>query len=468
MSGGSAVAALVALASSVAYAESRDNVVLRWNQAALNSIRASRASPPVAARALAIAHTCMFDAWAAYDQVAAGTKLGGNLRRPPDERTQANKEKAVSFAAYRALVDLFPSQRMMKLDPLMVELGFDSADTSGDIATPSGIGNSVCKAVLEFRHRDGSNQLGEMHDGAYSDYTNFSPANTAEVLRVPSRWQPLLVNGAPQRWLLPQWALVIPFAMATPAQFRDLTVSEGPYMHPSAAFWKQALDVADLSAKLGDREKVIAEYWADGADSFTPPGHWNVFAQTMSRRRGDSLDRDVQFFFILNNALLDASIACWDVKRCTDSVRPITVVRMLMPTREIRAWAGPGLGIRTILGRDFRSYIPTPPFGSYVSGHSTFSAAAAEILKRFTGSDEFGDSFTASPGSSLIEPGLTPSKPVTLSWRTFTEAADEAGMSRRYGGIHYEKDDIVGQALGRRVATEVWKLSITYVQGLAP
>jgi len=135
-----------------------------------------------------------------------------------------------------------------------------------------------------------------------------------------------------------------------------------------------------------------------------------------------------------------------------------------MGNRKIVAWAGPGLGTKVIDCKDFRSYLPTPPFPSYVSGHSAFSAAAAEILKRFTGSDNFGQSFTAEPGSSIIERGLTPTVPVVLFWATFTEAADEAGMSRRYGGIHFESDDVAGRALGRLAADEVWNKSITYIR----
>jgi len=115
--------------------------------------------------------------------------------------------------------------------------------------------------------------------------------------------------------------------------------------------------------------------------------------------------------------------------------------------------------------KNFRPYLPTPPFGSYVSGHSTFSAAAAEILRRFTGSDNFGESFTAEPGSSLIEAGLTPSAPVTLTWSTFSAAADQAGMSRRFGGIHFETDDLSGRLLGRMVATEVWNRAASYIGG---
>jgi len=132
----------------------------------------------------------------------------------------------------------------------------------------------------------------------------------------------------------------------------------------------------------------------------------------------------------------------------------------------MQAWAGPGLGVRTVYGKDFRSYLPTPPFASYVSGHSAFSAAGAEILKRFTGRDQFGESVTIQPGTSLIEVGLTPSTPVTLSWPTFSDAADQAGMSRRYGGIHYEEDDLAGRALGRAVANEAWKKATAYINGV--
>lgn len=462
-----AVLPILALARAAPQTAARENVVLLWNQAALQAIQAARTSPPIAARALAVAHTCMFDAWAAYDDVAVGTRLGGSLRRPKPEHTTANKEKAVSFAAYRALVDLLPSQKMMKFDPLMDELGFDSSDTSSDVQTPSGIGNVACRAVLDFRHHDGANQLGDLHPGAYSDYTGFTPANTAEVLADPNRWQPLLVNGVPQRWLLPHWGMVAPFGSSSIAQFRDEVLSQGPDVYRTAGYWKQALDVVELSGELGDRQKVIAEYWADGFTTVTPPGHWNLFAQDVSRRDAHTLDDDVKLFFTLNNALMDSSIAVWDVKRCTDSIRPLTVVRALLATREIRAWAGPGLGVKNIYGRDFRSFIQTPPFGSYVSGHSALSAAAAEILKRFTGSDHLGESFTVEPGSSLVEPGLTPSAPVTLSWETFSEAADQAGMSRRYGGIHFEKDDVVGRALGRRVGSAVWDKALTYIDGTA-
>jgi len=446
----------------------QDNVVLRWNQAALDSIGATRTTPAIAARAFAILHSCIFDAWAAYDKTAKGTRLSSSLRRPLSEHTIANKEKAISFAAYRALIDLFPSQKVILLDPLMSNLGYDPTETSTDLNVPSGIGNAACQAVLGFRHVDGSNQLGDLHPGPYSDYTGYTPANRAGLLSDPNRWQPLVVSGAPQIWQSPHWGLVIPFALSSGSQFRSEMLSQGPSVYPSAPYWNQANEVIEMSARLGDTEKVIAEYWADGSTTVTPPGHWNVIAQSLSRRDKHSLDQDVELFFVLGNALMDVSIATWDIKRYSDSVRPVTVIRWEMGSRNMEAWAGPGLGTRTMECKDFRSYLPTPPFSSYVSGHSAFSASAAEVLKRFAKSDYYGASFVVAPGASLIEPGLTPTIPVKLSWDTFTAAADQAGISRRYGGIHFESDDLVGRQLGRLVANEVWSKAKTYIDGTAP
>ncbi|HEY6267597.1 MAG TPA: hypothetical protein VIX11_04815 [Candidatus Acidoferrum sp.] len=110
---------------------------------------------------------------------------------------------------------------------------------------------------------------------------------------------------------------------------------------------------------------------------------------------------------------------------------------------------------------------PTPPFPDYVSGHSTYSAAAARILMLWTGSERFGESVTLPRGSSKIEPGVTPAQPVTLKWETFEEAANEAGMSRRYGGIHFARADLAGRQLGRLVADKVWPKTQNYFDGTA-
>ncbi len=121
----------------------------------------------------------------------------------------------------------------------------------------------------------------------------------------------------------------------------------------------------------------------------------------------------------------------------------------------IEAWAGYGEETQTILATDFLTYQtpgsdPSPPFAEYTSGHSAFSAAGAEILQLFTGSNEFGGSVTFEHGESRFEHGITPHETVTLEWETFTEAANEAGISRIYGGIHFEDGDLNGRQLGKR------------------
>src|SRR5262249_19319413 len=148
-----------------------DNVLLQWNQVALQAVRNTNLGPPMVARSLAILHTCMYDAWAAYDDVAVGTRLGGTLRRPLEERSLINKEKAISYAAYRALIDLFPASQAPMFDGLMMSLGYDPADASTDPANPAGVGNLAAAAVIAFRHHDGANQLGDLNPGAYSHYT---------------------------------------------------------------------------------------------------------------------------------------------------------------------------------------------------------------------------------------------------------------------------------------------------------
>jgi hypothetical protein len=435
----------------------QDEIVLEWNEVALEAVRRSTLGPPMVARALAIVHTCVYDAWAAYDPVAAGTQLGASLRQPRSERNASNEREAVSVAAYRALVDLFPAQRAL-FDALMTRLGYDPHDTTTDSATPRGIGNLACAAVLAFRHRDRSNQLGDVNGGAaYSDYTGYLPVNTPSTVIDPNRWQPItFADGRTPGFLAPHWGMVVPFALPEGDALRP----DPPAAYPEAAYMHQATAILRISARLTDRQKMIAEYWADGPASELPPGHWNVLAQVVARRDRHSLDDNVKLFFALNNALFDASVAVWECKRFFDSVRPITAVRFLFSGQQIEAWGGPSQGRRMIDGKDWLPYqreaFVTPPFAEYVSGHSTFSAASAEILKRFTGSDHFRHRVVLARGSSRIEPGLTPRHPIVLQWPTFSAAANEAGLSRRYGGIHFRDGDLAGRALGRQVAAIVW------------
>jgi PAP2 superfamily len=433
-----------------------DNVALSWNRAGLEAVRRTRMGPPIVARALHVLHASMYDAWAAHHDLAFGSRLGDRLRRPPAQQTQEARREAASFAAHRALVDLFPTGATA-FAKLMGELGYDPGAV-GPEGSPSAVGVQAARAALAFRHCDGANQLGDLGPGQpaepYGDWTGYRPVNDLMRLVDPNRWQPLPTpDGAGQRFLVPHWGLVVPFALRSGWQLRP----RPPRRHPGRAFLVQAAQLLDDSAGLTDEHKAIAEFWADGPGSETPPGHWCLLAQEVSARDGHGLDEDVRLFFALTGALLDAGIACWDAKRTYDSVRPVTAIHFLFAGREVLAWAGPGLGTRRIRGEEWQPYLATPPFPEYVSGHSTFSAAAATVLARFTGSDRFGANVTIPAGSSGVEPGATPAADVVLSWPTFTDAAVQAGRSRRFGGIHFRDGDLVGQALGAMVGARAWE-----------
>lgn len=473
----------------------RPNVVIQWNQAILQAVRDGSLGPPMVARALAIVHTCMYDAWAAYDEKAVGTQLGGSLRTPPAERSPAHKNEAISFAAYRAAVDLFlwdkdhfsapVSGTADGFDGLMTKLGYDVNDTSRDTRTPVGIGNVACAAVLAFRHNDGSNQLGNLTASgvAYADYTGYAPKNPPSTVPVsnvgtvldPNHWQPLTYfNGTATvtpNFVGAQWYAVTPFAMTSPDQFLPFASLYGPALYGSSEYLEQAKELVDISAHLTDEQKMIAEYWANGPHSELPPGHWDLFGQYVSARDHHTLDDDVKMFFAMTNAIFDAGIAAWDVKRVFDSVRPVTAIPYLFHAQSLQCWGGPGKGTITTDGANWIPYqpstFPTPPFPEYISGHSTFSAAGATILTLWTGSDYFGGSVSFNAGSSVVEPGITPANEVVLVWKTFHEAADQAGISRRYGGIHFRAADLVGRATGDMVAAIVWAKALEYFDGKA-
>src|SRR5437660_6354841 len=453
-------------------AATTDNLTVKWGNAALQAIRVTQPGPPIVARALAIVHTAMYDAWAVYDHQAVGTRLGGSLRRPPVERTLANKDEAVSFAAYRALVDLFPTQTPAFND-VMARLGYAPANGSTDVATPAGVGNVAAAAVIAFRHHDGANQLGDLHPVAYSDYTGYVPVNDPDHINDPNRWQPLRFSDGhggtvTPGFIAPHWGRVVPFALTSGSQFRPPDV---PNLYPFGGYRVEAEQILHYSSRLTDTQKVIAEYWADGPNSELPPGHWMLFGQFVSRRDSHTLDQDVKLFFGLANAVFDAGIVAWDCKRAYDYVGPVTAVHFLFVGKKVRACAAPHRGTRVIDGAAWEPYQPvtfvTPPFPEFISGHSAFSAAGAEVLKAFTGSDAFGASATVRAGSSKVEPGAVPATDVTLSWATFSDAADQAGISTRYGGLRFVRGGVHCCRGGRLVGAQVWAKALTYFNGTA-
>src|SRR5262249_27773452 len=161
----------------------------------------------------------------------------------------------------------------------------------------------------------------------------------------------------------------------------------------------------------------IAWFWDDGAGTCTPPGHWNQIARVVAMAKQNSMADNARLFALLNIALADAAIVCWDTKFHYKVWRPVHAIRLADEddsqdiTRDAK----------------WRSLLTTPPFPSYTSGHSTFSGAGAAILARFFGTDEIKFSI----GSDGY-PGMK------RSFKSFSACAAEAGRSRIYGGIHYE------------------------------
>lgn len=464
------------------------NLIVAWNNVALEAIRAlgklpftsrdrERGGPPQVARSLGVIYTTVYDAWAAYDDVAKPLH-SGTPRRPAAQRTDANRRKAVSQAAYRALIDQFPpviypepfrtAYTALLNDHLLAE-GLTPGDTNTNANNPVGVANLAANAVLAFRHADHANQANLYADNSSPAYATVNPPMVA-ALPAPhdstphaGRWQALSYLTLDHelktpRFIAPHWGGVAPFAMANGQQFRPVT----PPQHPlSQGFLDQARYVMDVQVRLTAEQKVTAEYWADGPKSELPPGHWTEFAAFVAERpaltglpQSGALDlgQTVRLYFALANAILDASIATWDAKRHFDYVRPVTAIRHLFRGKRVQGWAGPGRGVQDIAGEAWLPFqvptFPTPPFSEFTSGHSAFSMAAATVLRQFTGSDRFGF-FYAQTEALKADPSEDVGG-IILSWPTFTAAAREAGESRLYGGIHFYEGNVVGLDIGEK------------------
>jgi hypothetical protein len=429
------------------------SAVVKWNQTFIDAVRAGTLGPPMVARAMAIVNTAMYDAWARTTKTALATQSPANRAAfVADAKAQ---EIAVSMAAYRALVDLYPEQKD-RFDNALKGFGLDANDSSQGLANPVALGNLSAALLLGFRQNDGANQKGDLAPGAYSDYTGYAPVNTVVTVSDPTRWQPQkFANGKAPGFLVPHWGKVKAFSLADGSSLRP-QISLPAY---SSAEYKQNVDyIIGLTAALDDRKKTIAEYWANGPRSETPPGHWNIFAQIVSEKYQYSLEQDVVMYMTLGNAMMDASIVCWDCKRFYDSVRPITAVRSLYSGKTVIGFRGAaaGQGIGPMLGETWSPYqdsnFTTPPFAEFTSGHSTFSAAAARVLALYTGSPNFNHVVTVKAGDETAQfEANVPAAPVTLSWATFADAAREAGFSRLLGGIHFASGNEYGLSSGDKL-----------------
>ena len=394
------------------------DVVLDWNNVLLDTIRnPPSVNPPMASRAMAIVHVAIFDAVNSIDDTHRPYHV--NLDVSPG----ASREAAAAQAARDVLVGLFPARQTTfdaALSDSLSNIPDGTAKTGGQA-----IGQQVAAQILSLRAND--------HSG---DVTPYTPGTLA------GEWRPTPAGLAPA--LLPNWPTVTPWCMTDGAQFRH---SDGPPAldtpeYAAAVNEVKLLGAANSTTRTPDQTD-IALFWADGANTSTPPGHWNRIAQTVAEAQGNTLSENARMFALLNLAEADAAIVSWDNKYQTDFWRPVTAITL----------ADEDGNDMTTADADWSPLIATPPFPSYTSGHSTFSGAAAEVLKLFYGTDEI--SFTTSAEGA---PGVA-----DRSFLSFSQAAQEAADSRLYGGIHYGFDNEHGMengiALGQFVfANELWQI----------
>lgn len=381
----------------------RANEAIAWNSVALQAVRTAHAQAPDAARDYAIVALSVYDAvdavrpeYVSYAIAAAST---------PGASTDA----AAASAAYTALVGLFPTQK----GTLEAELATSLASIPGGPARTKGValGASVAGQILALRAADGS-----------SAKVAYDPAPGPDV------WTPTPPAYAPP--VDPQWGQVKPFALASGSQFQ-------PPAPPDPTSAEFAAEVAQVEAVGGTVSTVrtadqtaLAHFWSDLAGTFDPPGHWNQIAEIAAMAHHSNLMESARSLALVDMALADAGIEAWGAKYTYDTARPVTVIR-----------GGLG-GINPLVVAD-PTWTPlwsTPAFPSYISGHSSFSAAAAAVLDATYGT---GFAFT-DPGDPSL--GLAP-----RHFASFDAAAQEAGISRIDGGIHFESDNLAGLQVGGKV-----------------
>jgi hypothetical protein len=568
------------------------SVARRWNEQMMSSIRRDLPRPTVHARNLFHVSAAMWDAWAVFSPTAQPVFTAERLSAA---NIAAARDEAISYAAFRVLDHRYKNAIGGKVSQacyraLMTKQGYDPNDATllGD--SPRAVGNRIAKAIIDSHLSDGSNEANN-----YADTTMFKPANppiaVESATRTPAtdidQWQPLDLaiaatqNGIPlaagiQGYIGAQWRDVKPFSLvrAAPSSLY-IDVGAPPRITPATMSW--AVDIIRKSSKLtpdgpmmdsspgaygnnplgsnagpghsmnpvtgqpyapqlvpvGDFMRVLAEFWADGPKSETPPGHWNVLANQASdhplftrkwKGQGNALDAlewDVRMYLALNGAMHDAAISAWEVKRAFTCSRPITIIRSAaargqssdrslpsfhpdglplevglieLITAEsaaagqrhahlagfvgelaLKSWVGePGDFKRQLSGVNWvraAEWVPyqkrnfvTPAFPGFVSGHSTFSRAAAEVMTAATGSafvpGGLGEAVIAKDTSLTFEMG--PSVALRLQWATWYDAADQAGQSRLWGGIHIEPDDFVGRRTGALVGASAFRKAETY------
>ncbi len=397
-----------------------EKVLATWYHLALELVRHTPTyTPPVASRTLAYMGVAAFEALASEGGGLHSLvgQLNG-LSAVPDRAPGQGYDTAVILNAVMDVLihDLFANTGptgQHAMETLTGRLAGQAADgVAADVVAASrSYGATLATAVLEWSRTDG---------GAVIDNMGF-PAKWT-VNPAPGHWVPTSKVVLQQAPLLPDWGKNRAFAMPD----GDTCTLPAPTAYSEdkgSAFYAEAMEVYTTSQSLTEEQKYIARFWSDDAMlSYTPPGHWIAILNQVVAEKGLDLTAHVEALARMGVAMADAFIGCWAAKFQYDLIRPITYIKKVIDPK-------------------WEPMLNTPPFPEYPSGHSTQSAAAAAVLTAL-----FGE------GYGFTDESPAPDGVPQRQFASFRAAADEAAISRLYGGIHFRPAIENGQAQGRCIA----------------
>lgn len=400
--------------------------VLRWSQLLLEVIRETGANPVRAARAMALFHAALADATlAAWDAKFAYNRpqpwrLSSRIRPVSRSGWQVpsypSEHAAVAAAAAGVLEALFPGQTLL-LDgrrASFADAGRAASESRlaagaayrSDLDAGSRIGEAVARLAAARSQTDGA--------AAAWDATTRPGRRDGPACWVPT---PPANSFPPLEPLAGAWK---PWLMGSGKQFRPPAPCALQGEFPCAAFLAEAREVKETVDRLTPEQRRIVLYWADNPrETATPPGHWLRIGAAQAEAAGHSVPRAARTMALLAVGLADAAISCWDCKFTYWVLRPITAIRTLQG--------------QPFYDPQFNTVIPTPPFPAFTSGHATFSGCGAAILEHLYPGGRTSDAF----GRQV----------------SFQAAAEQAALSRLYGGIHYRSDNEEGLKCGAHIAT---------------